>query len=92
LLVGRADGKLKIYRRDTRQLIITFRGHSDIVFGMQLSSDYKYLATAGQDKKVILWRPSLFDNNINTVRRITDGTFGPFYSSMINYCWPKDFN
>lgn len=54
------------------------------MLSLAVSHNFKQIISSGVDNKLIFWRPCLFENS-NTVRDITDGSFGPFYSKIWNY-------
>ena len=91
LLIGKANGSIEIFTRDSREKLLILEGHSDLIFCLAVSSDFKYIATAGNDKSVKLWRPCIFED-INTVRNIRTGVFGEFYKKIFQFMRPVSYS
>ena len=60
LFAGCIDGTIKRYNPDTGVLHAAYKGHSDAVFSIILSHNFKFIATASLDKTVRLWEANTF--------------------------------
>ena len=49
-------GEAILFDLESKEVVRTFRGHSDMVYSVATTKNEKWLATAGYDRKAVLWR------------------------------------
>lgn len=55
LVAGYSDHKIRIFNLDEYQIIKEIQGHSNSIFTLCFSNDYKYLLSAGRDAHLKIW-------------------------------------
>jgi WD40 repeat protein len=55
LIAAKSIGDLIVFDYETREQVMTLRGHAASLLGLDVSSDGRYLVTSGFDNKAILW-------------------------------------
>jgi WD40 repeat protein/serine/threonine protein kinase len=55
VLIGCEDGAMRLYSRDTGQLLHVFEGHKGHVYNVSIKGDGQKYASAGEDGKVWIW-------------------------------------
>lgn len=55
-LSGGGDNKVKLWRTDTQELVLTLSGHEDFIKAVAFSPNSSFVLTASQDKTARIWQ------------------------------------
>ncbi|MGD2159139.1 MAG: hypothetical protein PVG32_19835, partial [Anaerolineales bacterium] len=55
LVAGLSSGDMIVFDYESKEQVMTLRGHEAIVMGMDITSDGRYMVTSGFDNKAIVW-------------------------------------
>lgn len=81
IAVAHDSGKIRLWKRDTEELVATLVGHDDVVQRVEFSPDGKMLASASDDGTIGLWETS----SGRLLRRVAGHAEG-----VVSLCWGAD--
>lgn len=62
MATGAENGEIQIWDVQEKRVIQQMKGHEDAVLGLSFSNDGQWLASAGKDKKILLWDTVVWRN------------------------------